>query len=153
MLRLIKWLVILAVLAAAGFWLATHLPRSDIVRIVGTDIKREDSSGWFGCGVAASQTAATRDVRYINTVRPDGSVRVFCNEDTGWTFPWYSKFNSGNLQAQAQALASAADKPQWVAIESYGWRVTVLSMFPNALAIRTASGPDALQNFPDPANT
>lgn len=142
MLRLIKWILIVSLLAIVGGWLATHLPRHDIVRIVGTDIKREDSSSWFGGTAPTTQTTATRDVRYINTVRPDGSVRVFRNEDTGWTFPWYSKFDSGNLQAQAQALASGADKPQWVMIESYGWRVTMFSLFPNVLSIRTASGPD-----------
>ena len=142
MLRLIKWLVILAVLFVAWSWLDQHLPRHDIVRIAGTDIKRLDSSGFFDSESPTLQATKTRDVRFINTVYPTGEVRVFRNEDTAWTFPWYAKFDSGNLQALAQALTSGADKPQWVVIESYGWRVPYLTMFPNALSIRKASGPD-----------
>ena len=32
--------------------------------------------------------------------------------------------------------------PHWVVVKHYGWRIPLLSMFPNALAIRDAEGPE-----------
>ena len=78
---------LLAVLAlAVGLFLHYNLPRTDVVRITGTDVKRIDRKG-------EEQTPRTRDVRYINTVTRSGKVRVFRNEDTGWGWPPYLKFD------------------------------------------------------------
>jgi hypothetical protein len=63
---------------------------------------------------------------------------VFRNEDTGWGWPPYFKFNSADLTAQAQAYASAADKP-WVLVKYYGWRIRIFSIFPNAVSLQTVS--------------
>src|SRR5438105_1638459 len=142
MLRWLKWFLIVLVVVVAGLWLNFYLPSHDIVRIAGTDTKRLDSSGFFDSEAPGLQAKNSRDVRFINTAFPDGHVRVFRNEDTDWYFPFYFKFDSGNLQAEAQALASSADKPQWVVVTSYGWRITYLTMFPNALEVRPAAGPD-----------
>ncbi|WP_413989625.1 DUF1523 family protein [Labrys okinawensis] len=142
MLRLLKWVVIILVLVTGASWLDQVLPRYDVVRIVGTDTKRLDSSGYFDSDQPGPKTTSSRDVRFINTVYPSGTPRVFRNEDTDWGFPWYYKFDSGNLMAAAQAFQSGADNPKWVVIKSYGWRVTLLTMFPNAISIRAASGPD-----------
>jgi hypothetical protein len=60
---------------------------------------------------------------------------VFKNVDTGWGWPPYFKFNSANLTAKAQAFATDQNKP-WVLVKYYGWRFTVFSMFPNALALK-----------------
>ena len=144
MLRALTWLVIALVVVVAGFWLNFYMPSHDVVRITGTDTKRLDSSGFFDSEAPGLQAKNSRDVRFINSVYPDGRVQVFRNEDTDWSFPFYFKFDSGNLQAEAQSLISSADKPQWVVVTNYGWRVTYLTMFPNALAVRPAAGPDEL---------
>ncbi|PRH84153.1 DUF1523 domain-containing protein [Labrys okinawensis] len=142
MLRLFKWFLIVLVLVVGYCWLDQVLPRYDVVRIVGTDTKRLDSSGFFDSEAPNVQATNTRDVRFINTVYPSGALRVYRNEDTDWGFPWYYKFDSGNLMAAAQSFQSSSESPKWVVIKSYGWRVTYLTMFPNALSIRAATGPD-----------
>ena len=83
-----------------------------------------------------------RDVRFIETVRPNNKVFVYRNEDTGWIWPPYFKYDSANLQAEAANLRSGAANPQWVSITAYGWRIAWLSFYPNAISIDTLSGPD-----------
>jgi len=120
------------------------LPSRDIVQIVGTDVKRMDigNSPWWDKPDAGTQKQSTRDVRFINAVWPDGKARVYRNEDTNWSFPPYFKFDSGDLSARAQSLANKNGGEVWVAVSHYGWRVKLLSMFPNAYKIRQVSGPD-----------
>jgi len=133
MFRRIRWIVQIVLLLGVVAFFHYFLPQHDIVYIVGTDVIRTDPSG-------PDQT--TRDVRYINAVRPDGRTSEYRNEDTGWGFPFYFKFDSGKLQAEAQALQSTANDPVWVVITHYGWRITYLSWYPNAVSIRRATGPD-----------
>ena len=84
----------------------------------------------------------TRDLRFIYAKWPDGGDRVYRNEDTSWGWPPYFKFDTANLAASATDLVSTSEAPKWVVIRHYGWRIPVLSMFPNALSLRPASGPD-----------
>ncbi len=86
--------------------------------------------------------AGQRDVRFIETVRPNGEVYVYRNEDTGWLWPPYFKYDSANLHAEATNLKSDKNDPTWVSITSYGWRLPWLSIYPNAISIDTVSGPD-----------
>ena len=69
---------------------------------------------------------------------------VFRNEDTGWGWPFYFKFDTSNLQAEASNLRSAKSSAQvqWVKIRHYGWRNTFLSIYPNAVSLKPVSGPD-----------
>lgn len=83
-----------------------------------------------------------RDVRFIDAVRPNGKVFVYRNEDTGWIWPPYFKYDSANLQAEATNLRSDARDPIWVSVTAYGWRLAWLSTYPNAIAINTVAGPD-----------
>lgn len=83
-----------------------------------------------------------RDVLFINTVRPNGKPYVYRNEDTGWIWPPYFKYDSSNLQAQAVDLRSTSGAPQWVSVTSYGWRVSWLSVYPNAISIKPVAGPE-----------
>jgi Protein of unknown function (DUF1523) len=146
-LHYVKWtLRILAVPFLILALLFTHytLPSRDVVRIVGTDVKRMDigTTSWFWAEPdAGTNQSSTRDVRFINAVWPDGSPRVYRNEDTNWNWPPYLKFDSGNLVAQSQALAQETDV--WVAVTHYGWRVELLSIFPNVVKIKRVAGPDA----------
>jgi hypothetical protein len=129
---------IVAFLLIAGF-LHYSLPSRDIVRIVGTDVVRKDVERRDAQG---DPVTMTRDVRFIYAKWPGGGDRVYRNEDTGWGWPPYFKFDTANLAAAATDLVSASDAPEWVVIRHYGWRIPVLSMFPNALSLRQASGPD-----------
>lgn len=142
-MRRIKWILIgLVVLVLAAF-LHYALPSRDIVQIVGTDVKRMDigEGSWFWASQdAGTETNTTRDVRFINTALPDGSPYVYRNEDTNWSWPPYLKFDSGNLNAEAQALAKRDDV--WVAVTHYGWRLNLFSWFPNAISISRVEGPN-----------
>lgn len=135
----------LMILMACGF-LHYFLPARDIVQVVGTDVKRMDIGKykWFWDKAdAGTDTHNTRDVRFINATWPNGKSRVYRNEDTNWSFPPYFKFDSGNLNAQAQGLAKDNEEI-WVAVSHYGWRVKIVSMFPNAYRIKEVEGPDTL---------
>lgn len=136
--RLRTAISIAAILLGAAF-LHYSLPSRDVVRIVGTDVVRKDFERRDAQG---NPVMATRDVRFINAKWPGGGERVYRNEDTGWGWPPYLKFDTADLATQATDLVSTSEAPDWVVIRHYGWRIPVLSMFPNALSIRPASGPD-----------
>lgn len=120
------------------------LPSRDIVRVVGTEVVRMDVGEralfWASSDTQSGQPG-TRDVRFINTVFPDGGTRVYRNEDTGFGWPPYFKFDSGNLQAEAQEIQSIEEN--WVLVSHYGWRSTLASIFPNAVSMKRVIGPDA----------
>ncbi len=124
-------------LVVAGF-LHFSLPSRDIVRIVGTDVVRKDA---LQTDAQGKQVTVSRDVRFINAKWPDGRDRVYRNEDTGWGWPPYFKFDTADLATEATDLVSSAETPKWVVVRHYGWRIPMLSMFPNALSIRPAAGP------------
>ena len=86
--------------------------------------------------------AGQRDVRFIDTVRPNGKPYVYRNEDTGWIWPPYFKYDSSNLQAEATNFVSPKEKPEWVAVTHYGWRMPIFSIYPNAVKVRAVAGPD-----------
>ncbi|MDO5658652.1 MAG: DUF1523 family protein [Paracoccus sp. (in: a-proteobacteria)] len=88
------------------------------------------------------QGAGRRDVRFIDTIRANGRTRVYRNEDTGWVWPPYFKYDSSNLHARASDLQSTAAAPEWVSITSYGWRIPWLSAYPNAISITPVAGPE-----------
>lgn len=128
------------------FAVLTHyyLPQRDIVKVVDVDVKRMDigqgSPFWDSQDAGTQQNASgTRDVRFISTVRANGKTSVYRNEDTGWSFPFYLKFDSSDLSAKARDMAN---QEQWVAVTHYGWRIKLFSIWPNATKIRPVSGPD-----------
>ena len=67
---------------------------------------------------------------------------VYRNEDTGWVWPPYFKYDSSTLQAEATNLRSSKEAPQWVSVTHYGWRLPIFSIFPNAVAVKAVDGPD-----------
>ena len=140
---ILGWVLRLLPLLVLAIFLHFYLPGHDVVRIVGTEVNRMDRPAPAAAEEGApAPVPTTRDVRFINTVRPGGAPAVFRNEDTDWSFPWYFKFDSGNLQAQAQDQISTKESPRWVVVTHYGWRIEILSMFPNAVDIDEAEGPD-----------
>jgi Protein of unknown function (DUF1523) len=139
----VKWTVFGLLIAAAAAFFHYWLPQHDSVRIVETGVTRMDVSDRRAPAEGAAQPGIrTRDVRLIYAKLPDGDDMVYRNEDTGWGFPFYFKFDSDDLMAQASDLRSTADNPRWVIVRHYGWRIPWLSMYPNALSIWQASGPD-----------
>lgn len=142
-LRLCFWLVVIAVI---GSFLHYTLPDRDIVRITNTynRITTVGENGFFYAtpDVGTGESSTQRDIRFIEAVRPNGKVIVYRNEDTGWVWPPYFKYDSSNLQAEATDLKSTAQAPQWVAVTNYGWRLTWLSIYPNAVKVKPVSGPD-----------
>ena len=147
------WIKIWAVKLLAGLLIATYalgflhytLPQRDIVLIIDAYEKRMDVSNnalFWGQPDAGASVVDTRDVRFIDTEKPDGSVMVYRNEDTAFSWPPYFKFDSSDLRAQAKQLISTPENPKWVAVRHYGWRNTVFSIFPNITSMKVVDGPD-----------
>lgn len=133
------------------------LPQRDIVRVVNTYQERQDLNDWTRIFWARpddqSATLINRDVQFIQTVkkrtmllglirRDSTEVMVYRNEDTGWSWPFYFKFDTANLQTEADDLLSTAEDPKWAVMTHYGWRNEYFSAFPNAIAIRPVDNPN-----------
>ena len=133
------------------------LPQHDIVRVTSTEVIRTDfnwlNRPFYAQADSGASELQTRDLRLINTemkktwllgfIQREGTkVMVYRNEDTGWIWPPYFKFDSSDLQAQAAANIAPGEE-QWVVMTHYGWRNKYLSIYPNAIGIRRIEGPDA----------
>jgi hypothetical protein len=125
--RKILFMALAAFAATTASILHYNLPHTEILQISGIDVKRTDHR--------KKGELITRDVRYISGSTIDKEVEVYRNEDTGWGWPPYFKFDSATLSAQAQMFAGDAEKP-WVLVTYYGWRIEPLSLFPNAISLR-----------------
>lgn len=147
MLRKIKWTLITLVVLLVAALLHYTLPQHDVVRITGTYTERQDLNDWTRIFWSSPDDQSTglinRDVQFIQAVKPNGKPLVYRNEDTGWGWPPYFKFDTANLQAEAADAVSDRANPEWVAVTHYGWRNKLISSFPNAIAIRPVEGPDA----------
>ncbi len=135
------------------------LPQHDIVRVVNTYQERQDLNDWTRIFWAdpddQSATLINRDVQFIQTVkkrtyllgfiqRDATEPMVYRNEDTGWSWPFYFKFDTANLQTEADDLRSTSENPKWAVMTHYGWRNEYISAFPNAIAIRPIDSPNAM---------
>ncbi|WP_370304532.1 DUF1523 family protein [Pseudooceanicola sp.] len=156
-MRRIKTAFFILVFVIVGGFLHYVLPQHDIVRITSTEVIRTDfnwlNRPFYAQADSGASELATRDLRLINTEKrrtwllgffPRDSTRVmvYRNEDTGWIWPPYFKFDSSDLQAQAAANVSTNANPQWAVLTHYGWRNKYLSIYPNAIGIRPVEGPD-----------
>ena len=148
MLKTLKRFVQIVLVGVVIAFLHYNLPDRDIVRIVNTEVKRMDvDKGAFGWGEpdAGTDHKGNKDVRFINTVRPNGNEMVYRNEDTGWGWPPYFKFDTSDLATQAQDIANQdqkTDEEIWVSVKHYGWRIKLLSLFPNAVDLKVVDGPN-----------
>ncbi|MBZ4022782.1 hypothetical protein CKO11_09955 [Rhodobacter sp. TJ_12] len=136
----VKWTFWLLVTAFVGAFLHYTLPQHDVVRVVNTYQERQDLGDWtrifWSSPEDQSDGLANRDVQFISTVTVEGKPVVFRNEDTGWGWPPYFKFDTANLQTEADDLKSSPENPKWAVVTHYGWRSEILSIFPNAVAIK-----------------
>jgi hypothetical protein len=141
----IKWGLIALVLVILGLFLHYTLPQRDVVQVINTYNRVTQIGGnWMFYSIedtgTGAETSTTRDIRFIDAVYEGGSTMTYRNEDTGWFWPPYFKWDSSTLQAEA---TNATRTPgQWVAITHYGWRLPIFSIFPNAVSIRPVEGPD-----------
>lgn len=156
-MRKIKITFRVLVFLIVGSVLHYALPQHDIVRVVNTYQERQDLNDWTRIFWARpddqSATLVNRDVQFIQTVkkktfllgfipREATEVMVYRNEDTGWSWPFYFKFDTASLQTEADDLRSTPENPKWAVVTHYGWRNEYLSAFPNAVAIRPVDSPD-----------
>ncbi|MEM6760767.1 MAG: DUF1523 family protein [Pseudomonadota bacterium] len=151
-MRYIGWILLLTFWVGVGAFLHYTLPQRDIVRIVNTYEERQELGDWtrvfWSRPDTQSDTLINRDVQFIQTVRANGRPMVYRNEDTGWSWPPYFKFDTSNLYTEAADRVSTKGDPEWVLISHYGWRNEFLTVFPNAISIRPIDGPDASKGLP-----
>ena len=143
----VKWTIRIVLLLLVAAFLHYTLPQHDIVRITGTynrltTVGTENAWAYASPDTGTAESTVTRDIRYIEAAFPDGSVIAYRNEDTGWIWPPYFKYDSSNLQAEATNFVSPKEKPEWVAVTHYGWRMPIFSIYPNAVKVRAVAGPD-----------
>ena len=144
----IKWGIRIVLLLIVGLFLHYTMPQRDVVQIINTYNKNTPiGANWMfysieDTGTGVETTATIRDIRFIDAVYANGNVMVYRNEDTGWFWPPYFKWDSSTLQAEATNLKSDKANPQWVAVTHYGWRMPIFSIFPNAVKIAPVAGPD-----------
>jgi hypothetical protein len=146
MLTKFKWGFRIVLLLIVALFLHYTLPQRDIVRVTNTDSRITTvGANWLFYASPDTGTAEgteTRDIRFIDAVFPDGDVIVYRNEDTGWVWPPYFKYDSANLQAEANNFKSTEEAPKWVAVTHYGWRFPFMSIYPNAVSMTPVAGPD-----------
>ncbi|MEM6373068.1 MAG: DUF1523 family protein [Pseudomonadota bacterium] len=151
-MRYIVWTFLIAFWVALGAFLHYTLPQRDIVRIVRVFEERQDLNDWtrvfWSRPDEQSDTLINRDVQFLQTVRANGKPMVYRNEDTGWSWPPYFKFDTSNLFTEAADAVSTRATPEWYVITHYGWRNEFLTIFPNAISIRAVDDPDASKGLP-----
>lgn len=139
----LKWGFIGLLLTMFAAVLHYSIPQWDIVRISDTYEKRVNpgSNSWFWAAgdVGDANAGNSRDVFFIQARRSNDDAIVYRNEDR----PLYFKFDTADLQADAVDLRSTPEAPKWVGVKHYGWRNEFLSIYPNALRIKSVDGPDA----------
>ncbi len=143
----LKWAFIIIFWGTVAVILQYSLPQHDVVRIVNTYEERQDLNDWtrifWSEPEDQSASLSNRDVQFIQAVRANGKPIVYRNEDTGWGWPFYFKFDTANLYTEANDAISDKNNPDWVVVTHYGWRNEFMSIFPNAVFINPVEGPDA----------
>jgi hypothetical protein len=119
------------ILALLGYviFFAYSLPSHIKVHVTGTEVTREDVKKRDG-------EVRTSDVRFVMVEDLDGEAHMFRNQDTGWGWPPYFKFDEGDVAAQANNYA-VDRREDVVLVKYYGFRIRVLSTFPNIISMRT----------------
>ena len=145
-MRYVKWTFLTVIALIVLGFLHYTLPRHDIVRIVNTYQERQELGDWtrifWSTPDDQSAGLVNRDVQFIQAVKPNGKEIVYRNEDTGWNWPPYFKFDTANLLARAEDLKSTAENPKWAVMTFYGWRNIYVSSFPNAISLKPVASPD-----------
>ncbi len=151
-MRYIGWTLLISFWVMFAAFLHYTLPQRDIVRIVRVFEERQDLNDWtrvfWSRPDEQSDTLINRDVQFLQTVRANGRPMVYRNEDTGWSWPPYFKFDTSNLFTEAADAVSNRNDPEWFVITHYGWRNEFLTIFPNAISLRPIAGPEVSKGLP-----
>ena len=116
--------VLVALLVAGTLYY--FMPRAEKVSVKGTEVKRMDKTD------VAGGEDKTRDVRFIYaTDLETNTALVFRNEDN----PWYFKFDSGDIAAEATKLAKT-EVEEVALLRYYGVRIAILDSYPNVLSLK-----------------
>lgn len=122
------FVIFVVVFLAIPTWLLHYnLPQRTVITVTGTDSRRAEA--------ALGKSTVSRDVYYINGLDTFNKAVTFSNEDTGWGFPYYYKFNSADINSEVKALTG-----EKVVVTYYGWRNKLLKKFPNALSVTKYTG-------------
>lgn len=117
----------------ASYWMHYFLPSKDIVTISGINLKRAE--GVPARGATPAKDGA--DMYFIFGKNEKGDAAAYKNQDTGWGWPPYFKFEAAELQAKAQTLVG-----QKVIIKYYGWRNKFFGLFPNIISLEKGTDTD-----------
>jgi hypothetical protein len=144
--RRIKWGIRIAVLVVVGLFFDYVLPQHDVVQITNTYNRLTtvgaNSIFYASPDVGTGESEVQRDIRFIEAKYADGDVIIYRNEDTGWVWPPYFKYDSSDLQAEAGGQRSTDTAVKWSVVTHYGWRIRWMSIYPNAVGVRPVEGPD-----------
>ncbi len=153
-MRYIKWTIRGVVLGVLFLFLHYALPQRDIVQVSGVEQISNFQTNWPVFYSQADQGTAVQDtfsLRLIQTVRKrtwlfglvdrGEQTMVYRNQDTGWIWPPYFKFDSSDLQAEAARMAQGTP-PGWAIMTHYGWRIIFITVYPNAISLTPIDDPD-----------
>lgn len=134
-------LVIIVAIFATLFGVVEYAtPHYRVAYVTGVEVKRADPTK------KADAQNLLKDTYFIYTAEADNpnDVKVYRDEDTQWGFPFYFKFNSADVAGVATNLANAGqgEHRQLAQIKYYGWRIKILSQFPNIISIKTLDKAD-----------
>ena len=125
MFGIVKLTISVIIISIVGATLHYYLPSTEIVQVVGTEVKRVEKK---------TKSKKVSDIRYVIARRiTDEKTLVFRNEDMAW--PPYLKFDSSDLAGKAIDWADKKPRPA-VLLTYYGWRIPFLSMHPNATSLK-----------------
>jgi hypothetical protein len=133
---ILRAILTVGLLVPPALFLHYFLPRSVIMEISQTDVRRLDNDN-NRIGQSSAPAGETRDVFFISASVPGSDeVLVFRNEDTEFACPpCYFKFNDSDINALAAKLANEKAVAK---ITYYGFRIQLLSMWPNVVKIERA---------------
>ena len=137
---------LIATIYIFGFILINYATPSSVIGVInGTEVKRiEKNETEISNDHKKSENIRSKDVYYIYGETKNKKTWVMRNEDTGFGFPPYFKFNSANIHAKAKSLE---DSESLVSVTYYGWRSTIFSVFPNITSIKVTDEKESEQNL------
>jgi len=152
----VKWGFRIVVILIVAVFLHYILPQRDIVKVTGVEQISSFQTSWPLFYAQADQGTVVQDtfsLRLIQTVRKrtwlfglidrGEQTLVYRNQDTGWIWPPFFKFDSSDLQAEAAKMAQD-QPPGWAVMTHYGWRIIFITVYPNAISLRPIESPDVV---------